>query len=151
MTFPGSIKGGKNGCSFSLHIFFKQDGLILFFSLTPAADHPSPWGEHIQFMDRCFLGNHSIIICSSLLDQWILEVSNWMFNSFSDTSDSILSLTSASLSFYYLHNSLHKEISSQADIKDLKLKWYSRRLICFPLSFNITKATGLINLNCHFS
>ena len=53
---------------------------------------PSTWGEHIQFMDRCFLGNHSFIICSSLLDQMIPKASNWNFNSYSDISNSFLLL-----------------------------------------------------------
>ena len=91
--FPGNIKGSENTRSFSPHTFFEQDRPILTslhifqawqtdpLFLTSAADHHSTQGEHTQFMDCCFLGNHSFIICSSLLDQRILKASNWMFNS----------------------------------------------------------------------
>ena len=39
MTFSGNIKDGENACFRSPRIFFEQDGPILLFSLTPAADH----------------------------------------------------------------------------------------------------------------
>ena len=96
-------------------------------------------------MDRCFLGNHSFVICSSLQDQRFLEASNWMFSFCSEISNSILALTSATLSFY-LYISQYKGFRLKLISKILKLKQYTHQLICFLPSLNITKTTGLINL-----
>ena len=89
-------------------------------------------------MDRCFLGIHSIIFYSSLLDQRIPEALNWMFNSASDITNSILALTKSTgprtsgwmlnscLTMYncpsYIITHSKRKISSQAVIKTILLK-----------------------------
>ena len=105
-----TLKDGVNPCSFSSsHIFWAGQTNPLFLS-NSSSRPPSPWGEHIQFMDHCFQGNHSFIICSSLLDQLILEASNRMFNSSSDISNSFLLFVRLTV----------QGILSQADIKDFE-------------------------------
>ena len=163
--FPGQYKSRWKR-AISLLIFFEQDGPILLFSLTPVADHPSPRGENIQFMDRCFLGNHSIIICSSLLDQRIPEASKWMFNSAydittqfllwyqqfnscSDFSNSILGLTSATQFLLWL-----QQLNSWSDISNSILGltsatqflvWHQQLNSCSDFSNSILGLTSQLN------
>ena len=131
MTFPGNIKDGVNARSLLLTYFLSRTDRPYLPHLISRP--PSTWGKLIQFMDRCFLGNHSFIIYSFLVDQLILKALNWMFNSCSDISNSFRLFTV-------------QGISSQVDIKILELSQYSSRLICLLPSLNITRATGLINL-----
>ena len=92
MTFLDNIKDGVNAPSFSSSHILRAGQTNPLFLSNSSSRPPSPWGEYIQFMDRCFLGNHSIIIYSSCIDQLILKASNWMFDSCSDISNSFLLL-----------------------------------------------------------
>ena len=81
--------------------------VLSLFLINSSSRPSSTWGEHIQFLDRCFLGNHFFIIYSFLLDQLILEASNWMFNSCSNICNCFLRFVQLTV----------QGISSLADIK----------------------------------
>ena len=121
MTFSGNIKGGVNGRS-------------LF--LTNSSGRPlSTWGEHIQFLDRCFLGNHSFIIYLFLLDQLILGASNWMFNFYFNICNC----------FIFIFTTHSTRVISMS-LKFLELTNILVHSFVFLIFLNITKATGLINI-----
>ena len=117
--FPGQCKRRcKREFSLSLslpHIFFEQDRPILSFLnwTQQQTDRPLQQEESaFNTWATVSLGDHSFAIYSFLLDQLDLETSGWMPNSCSDIRNSFLLFVRLTV----------QGISSQADIKDLKLK-----------------------------
>ena len=142
MTFQGNIKGGENARSSSPRIFFEQDRPILLFSLTSAADSITMRRAH-PIYGPFFLGNHSIIIYSSLLDQRIPEASNWMFYSCFDLStNKILALSSATEFFLWL-----QQLNSCSDFSNsiLALTSATKSLLNNLGDYSFTSNSFLLN------
>ena len=104
----------KDRSIFSSHIF--RAGWTDLPFLFNSSSRPHHHEASTSFMDHCFLGIYSIIICSSLLDQQISEALNWMFNSASDINNSIPALISATQFLLCL-----QQPSSNSDISNLSL------------------------------
>ena len=132
VTFPGNIKGD----------------VTFFRSLLPG---PIPAADRWTFQHE---RAHSTLSHCSLLEtipyQLFLfpkstgpRTSGWMLNSCSTIYNCLFSIITHST----------KKISSQSAIKASLLKLINILVVSFVFFFlfNITKATGLINLNCHFS
>ena len=168
MTFPGNIKGGENARFISPHLIFELDRPILssshifragqtnplfltYFSSRTVRSSLSHFSSRppfntrrahpiygLLFSRKSFL--HHLFIPPRTTDPWSFKLGvlfllwHQQLNSWFDISNSFLLLLLTA-----------QGISSQADIKDFETQ-YSRQLICFLPSLNITKATGLINL-----